>query len=366
MTPNQYEGREVHTPARTPAMEDAHYHDETALRLDATTPEAENKKDDEDIPLDKNGRPMVKFFRWRMSRKRRWCIIIGLILLFLIAALLIVYFVVIPAVIRHYMDKVALTINYMDVTSIPSDTEIDVTFSVNLQYDVPVSATTDPVTASLIYDGVEFGTAGVVGQHIESGEQNYNLTMNTTMVILDAEAFNAMSEAMMQEETVPITMSAKIDAHAWGLPFNNIKFERTLSLVGFNNFAELDPEVQHIDLWGCSDGVYEMDVNASINNPSAMGLQGIGALNMSVYYNDSYLGYAYSEKPELGMPRGLSNQSAGGVTVNVRGDNPYSTEYTQFKEAMSKVNMSVEYDDGLNKVSFNTSCVSSFLTVLGY
>ncbi|KAG6594217.1 Pepsin A [Phytophthora cinnamomi] len=387
MTPNQYEDKEVHTPAGTPAVQGAHYHDETALRLDVTTPEAENKKDDEDIPLDKNGRPMVKLFRWRMSRRKRWCIIIGLVLLFLVVALLIVYLVVIPAIIRHYMDKVVLKINYMDVTSIPSDTEIDVIFSVNLQHDVPVSATTDPVTASLIYDGVMFGTAGVVGQHIKSGKQNYNLTMNTTMVISDVDTFNAMSEAMMQEATVPITMSAKIDAHAWGLPFNNIKFERTLSLVGFDNFVELDPDVQHIDLWGCSDGVYEMDVNASINNPSAMGLQGIGALNMSVYYNNSYLGYAYSEKPELGMPRGLSNQSfrvvmfedspalegvitgflgAGGVTVNVRGDNPYSTEYTQFKEAMSKVNMSVEYNDGLDKVSFNTSCVSSFLAVLGY
>ncbi|KAE9002079.1 hypothetical protein PF005_g14483 [Phytophthora fragariae] len=209
--------------------------------------------------------------------------------------------------------------------------------------------------------------------------------MDTTMVISDMDGFNAMAEAMMQDETVPITAEAAVDAHAMGMSFNNLNFERTLSLVGFDKLQDLDLEVQHIDLWGCSDGVYDMDVNASINNPSTMGLQGIGALNMSVY-NDSYLGYAYSEKPELGMPRGQSNQTfrvimsedssalegvitgffSGGVEVNVRGDNPYSTEYTQFKEAIGKVNMTVEYDDGLDKVSFNTSCVSSFLTVLGY
>ncbi|ETL38711.1 hypothetical protein L916_09755, partial [Phytophthora nicotianae] len=161
---------------------------------------------------------------------------------------------------------------------------------------------------------------------------------------------------------------------------------QTLSLVGFNKFQDLDPKVQHIDLWGCRDGIYEMDVNASVYNPSTMGLQGIGPLNMSVYYNSSYLGYAYSEKPDLGMPRGLSNQTfrvvmsedstalqgiitgffSGGVEMNVRGDNPYSTEYVQFKEAISKVNMTIEYDNGLNDVSFNTSCVSNFLTVLGY
>lgn len=54
------------------------------------------------------------------------------------------------------------------------------------------------------------------------------------------------------------------------------------------------------------------------------------------------------------------------IEVDVRGDNPYSTEHVQFKEAMSKVSMTVEYADGLDKVVFNTSCVSSFLTVLGY
>lgn len=386
MTSNQYGDEELRTPASTSSVEHTQYQDETALHLDVTTPGAESKKEDEDIPLDKNGRPMVKFFRWRMSRKKRLCIIIGLILLFILIVLLLVFFVIIPALIQHYMNEVVLTINYMDVTDIPNDSEIDVTFSVNLQHDVPVSASTDEMTASLVYGGVTFGTVGIEALGIKSGSQNYNLTMNTTMVISDMDGFNAMAEAMMQDETVPITAKAEVDAHAMGLSFNNLDFERTLSLVGFNKFQDLDPEVQHIDLWGCSDGVYEMDVNASVNNPSAMGLQGIGALNMSVYYNDSYLGYAYSEKPELGMPRGLSNQTfrvvmsenssalegvitdffSGGIEVNVRGDNPYSTEYTQFKEAIGKVDMTVEYDDGLNDVSFNTSCVSSFLTVLGY
>ncbi|KAI9987683.1 hypothetical protein PInf_023727 [Phytophthora infestans] len=372
MSPNQYGDKEAHTPS----VEHGQYNDST-LHFNITTPGVESNKGDEDIPLDKHGRPMVKFVWWRMSRKKRLCIIIGLILLLIGIALLLIFLVIIPAIIRNYMDKVVLTINYMDVTDIPNDSEIDVTFSVNLQHDVPVSASTDEVTASLIYGGEVFGTAAVEGQRIKSGRQNYNLTMNTTMVISDMDAFNAMAEAMMQDDTVPITISADIDAHALGLSFNNLDFKRTLSLVGFDNFAELDVEVQHIDLSGCSDGVYDMDVNASVNNPSTMGLQGIGALNMSVYYNSSYLGYAYSLKPELGMPRGVSNQTfhvvmsetssalkgvingfLGGssIEVDVRGDNPYSTEHVQFKEAMSKVSMTVEYADGLDKVVFNTSC----------
>ncbi|KAE9102256.1 hypothetical protein PF010_g14162 [Phytophthora fragariae] len=92
-----------------------------------------------------------------MSRRKRLCIIIGLILLFILIVLLLIFLVIIPVVIQHYMDKVVLSINYMDVTDIPNDSEIDVTFSVNLQHDVPVSATTKAMNASLIYGGVTFG-----------------------------------------------------------------------------------------------------------------------------------------------------------------------------------------------------------------
>ncbi|KAE9019653.1 hypothetical protein PR003_g13190 [Phytophthora rubi] len=136
MAPNQYQGdKEVHTPISTHAVQDALYHDDTALHLEVTTPSVDGKKDDEDIPLDKNGRPMVKFFRWRMSRRKRLCIIIGLILLFILIVLLLIFLAIIPVVIQHYMDKVVLSINYMDVADIPNDSEIDVTFSVNLQHD---------------------------------------------------------------------------------------------------------------------------------------------------------------------------------------------------------------------------------------
>ncbi|KAG3121712.1 hypothetical protein PI124_g1598 [Phytophthora idaei] len=240
MTPNQYGDKEVRTPTSTPSVE---YQDETSLHLDVTVPGTENKKEDDDIPLDNRGRPMVKFFRWRISRRKRLCIIIGLILLFILIVLLLIFLVIIPALIQHYMNEVVFTINYMDAIDIPNDSEIDVTFSVNLQHDVPVSATTKAMTASLIYDGVAFGTVGIEALDIKSGSQNYNLTMDTTMVISDMDGFNAMAEAMMQDETVPITATADVDAHAMGLSFNNLNFERTVSLVGFNKFQDLDPEV---------------------------------------------------------------------------------------------------------------------------
>ncbi|RLN49181.1 hypothetical protein BBJ29_010151, partial [Phytophthora kernoviae] len=372
MTPNHY-NQEV----RTPAVEDAQYHDDTGLRMNVSTPDTDNKKDD-DVRMDKNGRPLVKFFRWHMTRMQRILIIVGVVVLFIVVVLLIIFLVIIPALIQHYMDKVVLHVNYMDVTSIPSDTTIAVNFSVNIQHDVPVSATTDDITAYLTYSGVEFGYVTIPSLDIKSGKQNYNLTMQTTMVISDTDGFNEMAAAMMEEAEVSLDSTAEVDAHALNLPFNNLKFERTLDLVGFDQFKDLDPEFDGIDWWGCSDDVYDMDINVTINNPSAMGLEGIGMLNLSIYFEDNYVGYAYSLKPELGMPRGRNMQYfravmeqntvgftnmtmaviGGSATINILGDNPYATEYEQFKEALSKVNMTVDYTNGLNNVTFNASCVT--------
>lgn len=376
---------------RTPMPDDLQYHDETRLRYTSSGSDVGSKKEgrhsiDVGNAVDNKGRPLVKFFRWRMSRKRRACIIAGIAAVLTVGVLLLLLFVVIiPALIRHYMNKTTITLNYMDVVSIPSDTEIAVATSVNLQHDVPVSATTDEMTVFLVYEGVTFGSVKVPPLDFKSGNQNYNLSINSTMVILQEDGFNALSAAMIEDKEVPLTTEAKVDAHALGLSFSDIDFERTLQLQGFDNLKAVDPDVEKINFFGCSHGVYEMDVNVSVNNPSAMGLDGIGALNMSVYTSDGYLGYAYSLKPSLGMPRGESNQSfrvvipdtstalegvingflSGSVNVTASGDNPYATEYEQFKAAISSVNMSVEYSDGLERVTFNASCVAGILSVLG-
>ncbi|KAG7391019.1 hypothetical protein PHYPSEUDO_006154 [Phytophthora pseudosyringae] len=379
-TPNTY-AEKVHTPV----AEGAHYNDETALRLDVSAPGAENKKDEGEssVPTDKNGRPLVKFFKWRMTRKQRILLISGLVVLLLAVILLVVFLAIIPAVIQHYVNSVDLAINYLDVKGIPSDTSLKVELSLNVQHDIGISATTNDITASLLYGGVAFGSVVIPGLEIKTGKQDYNLTVDGLMTLTDVDAFNAVAEGLVEDAEISLEASATIKAHAIGLTYGGLDMQRTLTLDGFNQFSDPAPEIDYIDWFGCSNDVYQMDINVTLINPSTMGLDGIGALNLSLYYADSYLGYAESLKPELGLPRGESVQLfratvpqdstalsamalgvvGGSAHFYITGDNPYSTEYTQFQEAISKVNMSIVYTDGLSSLGFNTSC--NILSLLG-
>lgn len=376
MTPNQYGDKEV----RTPVAEDAHYNDETALKLDVSAPGATDKKDDRDS-LAHAGK--VKFFKWYMTRKQRIFLISGLVVLLLAVILLIVFLAIIPAVIQHYVNSVEMKINYLDVKSIPSDSSLNVELSLNVQHDIGIAATTDDITASLVYDGETFGTVVIPGLTIKTGEQDYNLTVDGALTLTDIESFNKMAESMVEDASVTLEGSATVKAHAIGLTYGGLDFKRDLTLNGFNQFSDPAPKIDYIDWWGCSNDVYEMDINVTLDNPATMGLDGIGALNLSLYYEESYLGYALSLKPELGLPRGESVQlfratvpqtstallsmamgvMSGSAQFYITGDNAYSTEYTQFTEAISKVNMSILYTDGLASLGLNTSC--DILSLLG-
>ncbi|RLN49314.1 hypothetical protein BBJ29_007194 [Phytophthora kernoviae] len=368
MTPNQYGDKEIHTP-----VAEAHYNDETALHLDVSTPGADNKKEDHDGLASAD---RVKFLKWYMTRKQRIFLIAGLVVLFLAVILLIVFLAIVPAIIQHYVNSVEMKINYLDVKSIPTDSSLNVELSLNVQHDIGIAATTNDITASLVYDGVTFGTVVIPGLNIKTGEQNYNLTVDGVMTLTDIDSFNLMAEAMVEDAEVSLEGSATIKAHAIGLTYGGLDFKRTLTLDGFNQFSDPAPEIDYINWWGCQNGVYNMDINVTLDNSATMGLDGIGALNLSLYYADSYLGYAESLKPELGLPRGESVQVfratvpqtstalltmamgviGGSAQFYITGDNPYSTEYTQFAEAISKVNMSILYTDGLNSLGLNTSC----------
>ncbi|KAI9912355.1 hypothetical protein PsorP6_005496 [Peronosclerospora sorghi] len=366
MLSNEYEAT---VPTRSVSDERlAPYLDEATLHSDVTVDTEINSVGDY-VLLTKRGPSMVQFFRWRMTRLQRLCLIIVLLLFLALIAMLPTVFAFTTAMIKHKMDKVVLSINYVDVTNLSNHSMLDVTFSVNLQHNVPISVSIDNTTASLVYSGMKVGNLNMGALTLKSGSQNYNVTIETTLTISDTTGFRAFTKAIVQDKTIPFTVQAELDALAMGLPFNNLNFERTLSVIGFNKFQNLGFKLHQIDVSGCNNphGVYQMDLNTSVNNLSTIGLQGIGTLNLSLYENTSYLGYASSE---LRLPRGPSHQSlhmvlpkqtaaveamkarlrTGRFEVHVRGDNPYATEHIQFKDALDTVDMTIKSVNALTHI----------------
>ncbi|RLN46539.1 hypothetical protein BBJ28_00012343, partial [Nothophytophthora sp. Chile5] len=251
---------------------------------------------------------LKKFLCWRMSKKRRVIVIVALVLLLLLVLFLIVWFAIIPAMIRHYTKSIEVSLNYMDVVNISDASTMSVELSLQLQHDMGVAASTDATTASLLFDGSEFATMVFPALHLARGKQDYALTIDSDMEITDQSAFNAMAKAVMTSASITLETSASLDAHALGMAFNGIKFDHELTVDGFAGFSDPAPEIESINLASCSSTQDLINVDVMLNNTARMGLDGIGALNMSLYLGQTYLGYAISQKPELGIPRGVSDQ----------------------------------------------------------
>ncbi|KAF4037559.1 hypothetical protein GN244_ATG10293 [Phytophthora infestans] len=375
---NEHEIQEATSPSsQTP------YCDPSSVRLHDGTGVKEMKEgESHEALLGPDDKPLKTFLCWHMTKRQRILVILGLVLLLLVVLLLITRFAIIPAIARHYANSVQMTLNSMDIVDIPDSKTLTVDINVNIQHKVGVSASTDNTTVSLLFDGAVFATLPFPGLDINTGFQDYNITIATDMPLTDLDVFNAMTVALMNEAEVTLTATASLDIRALGMSFDN-DFKRDLPLEGFGDFTEPEPVIEHIELTKCTPSEYLLNINVTLDNTARVGLDGIGALNMSLYYEQQYLGYALSQKPELGIPRGVSDQfflitiDAEDVSISsmiisalasstqfyIVGNNPYATTHSQFLEALSNVNMSVPSSSGsLTNMNIGSSC--NLLTLL--
>jgi hypothetical protein len=365
-------GEAIHTPT-------AGYHQDqpdSAFRVDVA---AAGSKEDIKEELEAGPR-RKKFLWWRLTKLQFILAIITSVVVFLVLLIVILWFTAVKAIFQKNVDKVEMTVNYLDIKSIPSDSVLTGEMSLNLKHDLHMKATTDATTASLLYGGEEFATLEFPALDIQKGEQDYNLTINGDVTITNADVFEAMSTDVMDLSKVTLSASAKVKAHALGFSYGGLDFTRTLEFDGLNNFRSPLTVIDHIDFWGCENG-YQMDIDVNVTNIAQMGLDGIGFLNLTLYVNDLYLGYLEGLTPEVGVPRGVSTETfrlhvedgipamnvmvkaltEGYVQYFITGENPYATEHTLFKPALEAMNMSIIYTDAMDRVDLNTSCVMTVL-----
>ncbi|KAG3252336.1 hypothetical protein PI124_g3100 [Phytophthora idaei] len=259
------------------------YHDPSSVRLnDGNGIKEMEESESNDVLLGPDGKPLKKFLWWHMTKKQRILVFVGLVLLVLIALLLITWLAIIPAVIRHYANSVQMTLNYMDIMKIPDNKTLTVDISLNIQHDVGIAATTDSTTVSLLFAGAEFATLPFPGLDIKTGSKDYNITIDTDMPLTDLNVFNAMSDALMNETEITLTASASLDIRALGMSFNDLSFNRNLPLEGFGDFTDPEPVIENIELTTCTSSEYLLNINVTLDNTARMGLDAIGAINMSI------------------------------------------------------------------------------------
>jgi hypothetical protein len=326
---------------------------------------------------EKGGKPLKKFLWWRITKRQRILAILGIVLVLLVVIVLIVWFVIVKAVFQHNVDKIKMSVNYLDINQISDQTTLSSELSLHLTHDLSMNAHSDATTAKLLYDGSEFATFEFPALTIDKGAQEYDLNITSDLLVTDADAFSAMSSAVMDDVSVVFDTTAKVKAHALGVSYGGLAFERELTIEGFNNFRDPLTVINHIDFWGCTDAGWTMDIQVNVTNVSQMGLNGIGYLNLTLYVDQDYLGYLSGMTPDVGVPRGLSQQTFrlfvemanrshmvqmvtalidNYVQYFITGESSDATDYTLFKDALAIMNMSIIYTDGTERIDLNTSC----------
>lgn len=336
-----------------------------------------------------------RFFCWSLTKKQWIFALVGLIVGVLAVVLLILFLAIIPSIFQGQVDKVVLTVNHMDLVTLSPDasvTDITVELSVRVSHDSMAAATMAEAVAELSYNGQVFGEVTLPETKLEKGKHEFDLVVKGTSKIVNMDAFHEVSKAVVTEETFEITANAQVKISAMGLSYSGLDLERTLTVTGLKQFSKPASEITHIEVRECNSNEYKMLTNITLENDSSIGLDGIGVLNMSVYFEQQYLGQAVSIDAPLGIPRGkvpksfmLSIQkeegpeaALGGLLRSllvsrtqffITGNNPYAvTEAVLLSDALAKLNMSVLYTHGLDPdyltLDFPPECLD-LLALLG-
>lgn len=351
------------------------------------------KSDDDDVELyDLNYEKKKRFLCWRLS-KRTWLatVVTATVLLVLLTAFLIFWFAVLGGILQRNTDKVRVTLNYFDIVRVDTTNSgnartLGMELSLRFQHDLPVAAKTKATVVHLEFAGSEFAALNLPVLDMKSGQQEYDLVIVGDTLVSNPDVFASLASTVITQQTLTIDTRAEMTARAMGITRGGLKFERSLPFSGLNNFATRPSEINLMTVKSCSPSGLSLVINASVDNVASLGLAGIGALNLSLYYDQSYLGYAVTAKPELGIPRGRTTQlfnvtidtslaqvgaigrMVAGITTGkaqffLTGDNAFATQVELLKTPLKQLNVSILYRDQLKKVAFDPQC--DLLTLLG-
>lgn len=373
-----------HKPAATSTATESDVAEKRSLSHKNDDEHAEHDEHDEHV----NSNRKKRFLCWRLS-KSRWIGAIGVsVLLVLLIAFLILWFAILGGIFQRNTDKVRVTLNYFDIVRVdttPGARTLGMELSLRFQHDLPVHAKTKATQVHLEFAGSEFAALDLPILDMKSGEQEYDLLLSGDTLVTNADVFASLASTVITQQTLTIDTRAEMTARALGITKGGLKFERSLSFMGLNNFATPPSEINLMTVKSCSSSGLNLVINASVDNVASLGLAGIGALNLSLYYEQSYLGYAVTAKPELGIARGRTSQlfnvtistslaqvgaigrmvlgiTAGKAQFFLTGDNADATQVELLKTPLRQLNVSILYTNRLEKVAFE-QC--DLLTLVG-
>lgn len=365
---------------------DAHYRNSDALKVEVA---AAGDIDKEHKEYDALAQPRTKkFLYWRLTKPKWIGAIIGSVIVALALIIIILWFAVAVPLFQSNADKVHISLNNLDILSVAKGDNVrtlGVNMSLHLEHNLHVHAKTDATQAALLFDGETFAHVDLPVLDLKTGKQSWDLVIAGNADVTNADVFEKMASALLLSKNITVDASARLTARAFGLSKSGLKFDRSLEVTAINNFADPPTKVNKMTVSSCDSGTIKIAINATVTNPALVGFNGIGAVNLSLYFGNDYLGYAASSLPDLGIPRGVSQQLFDLVMQNtteqlpviakmikgitrgasqfwLTGGNDYSTQVGLLKKPLKNLNMSIYSNASLlNVVVLNPKCTDLLL-----
>jgi len=320
----------------------------------------------------------------RLTKKQCVWMALGSTLCAILFSTLLGIYVIAPAIIQMYTNQAHVILDNMEVGSMlhvkTKDTPFNVTTGVTVHHkSSPVTATILPSIASVLFRGKLLTNVSSPQIDLNAQETVSKLQFDSAMTIANLDVMNALSGAILANDSAKIQAKSRVTTKALGLTFKNIILDKTLTAKGFNNFQKPAPTINMVTLAECHHSYLKMIANATLENKSQVQFKGIGKLNVTASYNNVTLGYGMSASDNLALVKGnntvifeitvvrtsanwrtileLSKETILGrpVKFHMSGDNEYVTTIPILKGAMRATAFDTVYTRTLH--NFRLKCI---------
>eukprot|EP01006_Ploeotia_vitrea_P024340 TRINITY_DN57128_c0_g1_i1.p1 TRINITY_DN57128_c0_g1~~TRINITY_DN57128_c0_g1_i1.p1 ORF type:complete len:1083 (+),score=474.90 TRINITY_DN57128_c0_g1_i1:42-3290(+) len=235
----------------------------------------------------------------RLSR-RQCCLLVAVLVAVSVAAALVGFLVVAPAVINHAIHETQIEILAVNITQ-PRLASFHIAVRGTVANPMDLDAEISSMSVDVLFRNSVLGQIELPSMTLPAG-QKQEFEVSSLFTLEHVETFNAFAHSMIRDDVVTWHMSGTLDtvsAKVAGvkLSFHGVAFEKDVQLQGCAGLT--DVTLQVFDLTHSTEDAVVVVAKVLVVNPAVVDIDPVGALRFDMLYNGSYLGTLVSEPTSL-------------------------------------------------------------------
>ncbi|CAF4930194.1 unnamed protein product [Rotaria sp. Silwood1] len=290
----------------------------------------------------------------QMNRKLFIILCVAIILLALLIGIIIVFFAIVPAIVRSTIEKAELTFRSINIEDIAND-HFRLRAQLELSRTGSIPATIRP---PLI---INVDNVGTVRNDQPISIDGYPdrptiVPVDSPFIISDLQAFHRFSRSLIFEPQViwHLTAKASIQPISSAMPvYSNIPFNKQVKLNALNGLQNVS--IKSISLLRSNSKQIFVDIIIEIPNPSIFSID-LGELKFSLRYNNLSIGYVESINSNTTLRPGRNAIPFSGE-LQSESSQSYNALSTIIQNFLTGQASKVEAIAGLNATSYSLLAV---------